>query len=218
MSARRERSWVELDAVAPLAGRVTDNHTHLPVAGLGDTGPGSDAPLDAAALVTRAAAVGVARLITSACELPTWSGTLDMARSLRPVRAALGVHPNEAVLHAGILETGPDGLEHVPGPHHEIPLDEAMGLLETAIRSHRELVVAVGETGMDLFRTGSRGAVAQQETCPCRSTTGTPTPSAWRSCWPTAPRRVPSSTASPAGRPWPPPAPSTAGTPRWPGR
>lgn len=163
MSARRERSWVELDAVAPLAGRVTDNHTHLPVAGLGDTGPGSDAPLDAAALVTRAAAVGVARLITSACELPTWSGTLDMARSLRPVRAALGVHPNEAVLHAGILETGPDGLEHVPGPHHEIPLDEAMGLLETAIRSHRELVVAVGETGMDLFRTGSRGAVAQQE-------------------------------------------------------
>lgn len=163
MSARRERSWVELDAVAPLAGRVTDNHTHLPVAGLGDTGPGSDAPLDAAALVTRAAAVGVARLITSACELPTWSGTLDMARSLRPVRAALGVHPNEAVLHAGILETGPDGLEHVPGPHHEIPLDEAMGLLETAIRSHRELVVAVGETGMDLFRTGSRGAVAQRE-------------------------------------------------------
>ena len=163
MSARRERSWVELDAVAPLAGRVTDNHTHLPVAGLGDTGPGSDAPLDAAALVTRAASVGVARLITSACELPTWSGTLDMARSLRPVRAALGFHPNEAVLHAGILETGPDGLEHVPGPHHEIPLDEAMGLLETAIRSHRELVVAVGETGMDLFRTGSRGAVAQRE-------------------------------------------------------
>ena len=163
MSARRERSWVELDAVAPQAGRVTDNHPHLPVAGLGDTGPGSDAPLDAAALVTRAAAVGVARLITSACELPTWSGTLDMARSLRPVRAALGVHPNEAVLHAGILETGPDGLEHVPGPHHEIPLDEAMGLLETAIRSHRELVVAVGETGMDLFRTGSRGAVAHTQ-------------------------------------------------------
>ena len=93
MSARRERSWVELDAVAPLAGRVTDNHTHLPVAGLGDTGPGSDAPLDAAALVTRAAAVGVARLITSACELPTRSGTLDMARSLRPVRAALGGPP-----------------------------------------------------------------------------------------------------------------------------
>ena len=29
----RDRSWPPADAVAPLAGPVTDNHTHLPVDG-----------------------------------------------------------------------------------------------------------------------------------------------------------------------------------------
>mgnify|MGYP007076359771 CR=1 FL=1 len=31
----RDRSWPPADAVAPLAGPVTDNHTHLPVGGHG---------------------------------------------------------------------------------------------------------------------------------------------------------------------------------------
>ena len=45
---KRDRSWPPADAVEPLAAPVTDNHTHLPVPA--DTGgPGSEAPLTAAA-------------------------------------------------------------------------------------------------------------------------------------------------------------------------
>ena len=52
---RRDRSWPPAGAVAPLATPVTDNHTHLPVPGLPVEGPGAEAPLSAAELVSRAA-------------------------------------------------------------------------------------------------------------------------------------------------------------------
>ena len=108
---RRDRSWPPADAVAPLAGPVIDNHAHLPVPGLPVEGPGSEAPLDAAELVARAAAAGVSGIITSACETPTWRGGLELARTLPGVRVALALHPNEAVLHAEVREVGPDGLD-----------------------------------------------------------------------------------------------------------
>ncbi|ARD41131.1 TatD family hydrolase [Actinomyces gaoshouyii] len=158
-----ERSWPPADAVAPLAAPVTDNHTHLPVPGLAPSGPGADAPLSAAELVERAAERGITRIITSACETPTWEGSLGLARDLPGVRVALAIHPNEAVLHAGVRETGPDGLEPRVEKHHAEPLDEAMSRLEALIRGAGAAVVAVGETGMDLFRTGERGAAVQRE-------------------------------------------------------
>ena len=127
MSRRhRDRSWPPADAVAPLAGPVIDNHTHLPVPGLPAEGPGSEAPLDAAELVARAAAAGVSGIITSACETPAWRGSLELARTLPGVRAALALHPNEAVLHAGVREVGPDGLAPAVRPHHDEPVDAAM--------------------------------------------------------------------------------------------
>ncbi|WP_366180501.1 TatD family hydrolase [Actinomyces timonensis] len=158
-----ERSWPPADALAPLAAPVTDNHAHLPVPGLPPSGPGADAPLSAAELVERAAERGVTRIITSACEAPAWEGSLHLARSLPGVRVALAIHPNEAVLHAGVRETGPDGLEPRAEKHHAEPLDEAMSRLEALIRGAGGAVVAVGETGMDLFRTGERGAAVQRE-------------------------------------------------------
>ena len=160
---KRDRSWPPADAVEPLPAPVTDDHTHLPVPGVEEGGPGSEAPLTAAELTRRAAAVGVTRLITSACETPTWEGSLVLARELPAVRVALAVHPNEAVLHAGVREVGPDGLDPGVRAHHDEPLDEAMSRLEALIRAHRDVVVAVGETGMDLFRTGERGQAAQRE-------------------------------------------------------
>ena len=164
MSSRhRDRSWPSADAVAPLALPVTDNHTHLPVPGLEHTGPGSQEPLTAAELVERAVAVGVTRTITSACETPAWEGSIALARTLPGVRVALAVHPNEAVLHAGVRETGPDGLEPAVRDHHAEPLDEAMSRLETLVRRSPDAVVAVGETGLDFFRTGHRGAAVQRE-------------------------------------------------------
>lgn len=159
----RDRSWPPVDAITPVPVPVTDNHTHLPVPGRTPEGPGSDAPLNAAELVARAAAVGVRRMITSACEVPTWEGSLTLARTLPGVRVALAVHPNEAVLHAGVHEVGPDGLEPAPGPHHARGLDEVMADLETRIRQARDVVVAVGESGLDYFRTGERGRQVQRE-------------------------------------------------------
>lgn len=159
----RDRSWPPADAAAPLPAPVTDNHTHLPVPGREPEGPGSDAPLDAAELVARAAAVGVTRMITSACEVPTWDGSIRMARTLPGVRVALAIHPNEAVLHAGVREVGPDGLEPAPAPHHERGLDEVMAELEARIREAADVVVAVGESGLDYFRTGERGREVQRE-------------------------------------------------------
>lgn len=160
---KRDRSWPPADAVEPLPAAVTDDHTHLPVPGVPEDGPGSDAPLTAVELVERAAAVGVTRLITSACETPTWEGSIALARELPAVRVALAVHPNEAVLHAGVREVGPDGLDPDVRPHHGEPLDEAMSRLEALIRENSDVVVAVGESGMDLFRTGERGEAVQRE-------------------------------------------------------
>ena len=160
---KRDRSWPPVDAVEPLPVAVTDDHTHLPVPGVPEDGPGSDAPLTAVELVERAAAVGVTRIITSACETPTWEGSLALARELPAVRVALAVHPNEAVLHAGVREIGPDGLDPDARDHHDVPLDEAMSRLEALVRANGDVVVAIGETGMDLFRTGQRGEVVQRE-------------------------------------------------------
>lgn len=161
--AKHARTWPPVDAVEPLPVPVTDNHTHLPVPGLPAEGPGSDAPLSAAELVERAAALGVTRVITSACETPTWEGSLELARDLPGVRVALAVHPNEAVYHAGVREVGPDGLAPAVHPHHDEPLEAAMSRLEAMVRANRDVVVAVGESGLDLFRTGPDGVRVQRE-------------------------------------------------------
>ena len=159
---RRDRSWPPAGAVAPLATPVTDNHTHLPVPGLPVEGPGAEAPLSAAELVSRAADAGVRSIITSACQTPAWEGSIGLARTLPGVRVALAVHPNEAVAHAGVREVGPDGLTPVREPYHDEPLDLALARLEHLVRDSRDVVVAVGETGLDLFRTGARGAAVQR--------------------------------------------------------
>ena len=159
---RRDRSWPPAGAVAPLATPVTDNHTHLPVPGLPAEGPGGGAPLSAAELVSRAADAGVRSIITSACQTPAWEGSIGLARTLPGVRVALAVHPNEAVAHAGVREVGPDGLTPVREPYHDEPLDLALARLERLVRDSRDVVVAVGETGLDLFRTGACGAAVQR--------------------------------------------------------
>ncbi|MBN0042321.1 TatD family hydrolase [Cellulosimicrobium cellulans] len=75
---------------------------------------------------------------------------------------AVAIHPNEAVLHGGVREVGPDGLEPDPQAHHDVPLDDAVAEI-AAIARGNERVRAIGETGMDLFRTGARGEAVQRE-------------------------------------------------------
>jgi TatD DNase family protein len=78
------------------------------------------------------------------------------------VVGAVAIHPNEAVLHAGVREVGPDGLEPSPREHHDVSLDDAIARVADVARANPR-VRAVGETGMDLFRTGPEGEKAQRE-------------------------------------------------------
>jgi TatD DNase family protein len=128
----------------------------------------------------RAASVGVTRMVQVGCDLDAvaWTAaalTVDAAEpgsavapdaALRPGRrallGALAIHPNEAVLHAGVHEVAPDGLEPDPQERHAVPLDEAIGRVADLARRH-ERVRAIGETGLDYFRAGPRGRAVQRE-------------------------------------------------------
>ncbi|MCZ2264141.1 TatD family hydrolase, partial [Isoptericola sp. QY 916] len=49
-----------------------------------------------------------------------------------------------------------------PAPHHAVALDDALARVAEVARAH-DRVRAIGETGMDLFRTGPRGEAVQRE-------------------------------------------------------
>jgi len=146
---------------APLPVPVADNHTHLDaVAGVL---PEDVAAPSVAEHLARAAAAGVDRVVQVGCDLPGIDWTVDLLAAGHPgVLAAVAIHPNEAVLHAGVREVGPDGLEPDPAPHHAVSLDDALARVAEVARAH-DRVRAIGETGMDLFRTGPRGEAVQRE-------------------------------------------------------
>lgn len=89
---------------------------------------------------------------------------IDMARE-HPgtVHAAIAIHPNEAVLHGHRGAPGPDGLPIKYKPWHDIPFDEAMAEVHRLATTYPNQVVAIGETGMDLFRTGEGAKELQRE-------------------------------------------------------
>ncbi|GIJ00631.1 TatD DNase family protein [Sediminihabitans luteus] len=193
MARRRERGWppapeplpvpvvddhTHLDAIAGYAAGVTDR---VPDA----AGELVERPIrvpGVAELVAEAAAVGVTRMVTVGCDLDAvrWTDALlagrplpgvpaevsDAAAALAPVRAALlgavAIHPNEATLHAGVTEVGPDGLTPTPEARHATSLDDAIAEVAAVARAN-ERVRAIGETGMDLFRTGPQGEQVQRE-------------------------------------------------------
>lgn len=143
----------------PLASPVMDNHTHLPThEGEIPRADGFRMPLEEQ--LARAREMGVTHLITVGCEAPDWEPTLALAREQPQVRVALAIHPNEAALHAGHLEKSPDGYEHELREHH-VPLIDALARVSQLL--HDPLVVAVGETGLDYFRTAEPGREAQKE-------------------------------------------------------
>ncbi|ROP61073.1 TatD family hydrolase [Curtobacterium sp. ZW137] len=116
---------------------VYDNHTHMEIA---DGGP--DGALDYREHLDRASSVGVRGVVQVGTDLATsqWSAAIA-AREPR-VLAAVALHPNEAPLLAeqGLLD------EHLAGI-------EALAALPR--------VRAIGETGLDFFRTGDDGRDAQ---------------------------------------------------------
>lgn len=131
--------WPE--APEPLPSPVVDNHCHLDhrAYAKGVEG-GLLIPVDEA--LDRAAAVGVTRIVQVGCDLEGSRWAVETATTYDSVIAAVALHPNEAPRHA---EQG--------------DLDEALAEIDALAQS--PYVRAVGETGLDYFRTGEAGREAQ---------------------------------------------------------
>ncbi|HEY7720250.1 MAG TPA: TatD family hydrolase [Pedococcus sp.] len=122
----------------PLPIPVVDNHTHLDIAREGE------ALVDVAEVVAAATAVGVDRLVQIGCDLPGARFTAEVVDKHDAILGGVALHPNEA------------------------PRLAAAGDLDAAYREIEELashprIRAVGETGLDYFRTGPEGIGVQQD-------------------------------------------------------
>lgn len=177
----RDRGWPALPEALPVP--VVDDHTHLDaVLGVRAAGWVRDADgtpreaaehADPAALevaatapsvqdhLDRAAAVGVTRMVQVGCDLDAVAWTVAALEAHPVLLGALAIHPNEAVLHAGVHEIAPDGLTPDPQDRHRVGLDDALAAVAAAARHPR--VRAIGETGLDHFRAGERGRAVQVE-------------------------------------------------------
>ena len=122
----------------PLPHPVIDNHCHLDIAPYA----APDEPVPPAEALARAAAVGVPRIVQIGCDLPGARWAVQTANELADIVAGVALHPNEA-----------------PRLDAEGRLDEA--LAEIADLATDARVRAVGETGLDHFRTGPEGRDAQ---------------------------------------------------------
>lgn len=169
----RDRSWAPAPDALPADAHVIDNHTHVasvvPFArAMSHEAQAKGQPevpvYDVDELLQQAAAVGVTGIIDCGCELPNLQRAIDMAVA-HPgqVHAAIAIHPNEAVRHGHRAVAGPDGLPVTYKPYHSVPFDEAMAEVERLARAYPNEVVAIGETGMDLFRTGEGALELQRE-------------------------------------------------------
>lgn len=119
----------------PLVVPVYDNHTHLEI----EDGVSS---LDFREQLDRASSVGVRGVVQVGTDLETSRWSAEIAAHEPRVLAAVALHPNEA------------------------PELEAQGLLDEHLAGIAELaarprVRAIGETGLDFFRTGEEGRAAQ---------------------------------------------------------
>ncbi len=124
----------------PLPGPVTDTHCHLDIARRG----GPDQSVDPAVALDRAAAVNVSRVVQIGTDLPGSAWAVEAAGRFPNVVAGVAIHPNEAPRRAA-------------GGELDAALAEIDRLAGTSDR-----VRAIGETGLDYFRTGPEGRAAQE--------------------------------------------------------
>ncbi|WP_265522641.1 TatD family hydrolase [Oerskovia flava] len=157
MAKSRDRGWPADPEPLPLP--VVDNHTHLE--SVADVLPDGEPVPSVDEHVRRAAAVGVDRMVQVGCDLPSARLTAELVREHPALVGAVAIHPNEATLHGGVTEVGPDGLVPSPQARHAIGLDAAVAEIADLARAN-DRIRAIGETGMDLFRTGPAGADVQR--------------------------------------------------------
>ena len=132
---KRDVRWPA--APEPLAVPVYDNHAHLEISD-------GDEPLTLADQLERAAAVGVIGVVQAGGDIESSRWSADAAASHPRVLAAVAIHPNEAPAYAAAGR-----------------LDEAIAVIDELAAQPR--VRAIGETGLDFFRTESDGIPAQFE-------------------------------------------------------
>lgn len=131
----RRRVLVYPPAPEPLPVPCYDNHTHLEIED-GERG------LDLVEHMDRAEAVGVVGAVTVGGDVPSSRWCVRAAERDPRVLAAVAIHPNEAPRIAAAGDGAPDLRR----------LDAAIDEID-ALCAH-PAVRAVGETGLDFFRTG----------------------------------------------------------------
>jgi TatD DNase family protein len=114
---------------------VYDNHAHLEIAD-------GENPMHYREHLDRASAVGVKGVVQVGGDLETSRWSAEVAAHEPRLLAAVAIHPNEA-----------------PNYDRAGTLDDAIA--EIAELATRPRVRAVGETGLDFFRTGDEGRGAQ---------------------------------------------------------
>jgi TatD DNase family protein len=129
------------EETTPLPAPVVDSHCHLDVTDrhLGDT-------LDPVQALALAREAGITRVVQVGCDVTSSQWAADFAAGRDDVVAAVALHPNEV---PRLVERGGQGA-----------LDEALGVIETL--AQRDDVRAVGETGLDYYRTREAEAQAVQ--------------------------------------------------------
>jgi TatD DNase family protein len=144
-SSRANRRGELPPSPEPLPAPALDSHTHLdivvgerPAHGAGDEGWPDDEAVDAE--IAAAAAVGVPRLVQVGVDVPSSRWSAALAARHPSVLAAVAVHPNEAGSGAAT--------------------DDALAEIDRLAALPR--VRAVGETGLDRYRTGEEGWAAQE--------------------------------------------------------
>jgi TatD DNase family protein len=123
-------------APEPLAVAVYDNHAHLEI----EDGVG----LSLDEQLARAGEVGVAGVVQAGGDIESSRWSAWAAASHPRVLAAVAIHPNEAPAYATAGR-----------------LDEAVAVIDELAAQPR--VRAIGETGLDFYRTGDEGHAAQFE-------------------------------------------------------
>jgi TatD DNase family protein len=98
-----------------------------------DIGRGDDPAVPVEEALAAAAAVGIARIVQIGCDLPGARWAVEAAATYPSLVAGVALH-----------------------------LDEAMAEIESLAGAH-DRVRAVGETGLDHFRTGEEGRAVQEE-------------------------------------------------------
>ncbi|MBD8012714.1 MULTISPECIES: TatD family hydrolase [Microbacterium] len=124
-------------APEPLSVPVYDNHAHLEIT------DGVE-PLSLEEQLDRAAEVGIAGVVQASGDIESSRWAVEAAASDPRVLAAVAIHPNDAPSYAA-----------------EGRLDEAIAVIDELAAHPRTR--AIGETGLDYFRTDEAGRPAQHE-------------------------------------------------------